>query len=147
MESVPTTGEDGEAGLSGNGEAGLSDTVAGEVEALLAASERAAETLRGEARKEIEGALEALSTLAGELRDAATTLDERVARIRAKVGAQPLPPPEHDALRRARLLAVNMAANGATREETARYLSERLGIRDRDSLLDSVYDSLGGAGV
>jgi hypothetical protein len=147
MESVPTTGEDGEAGLSGNGEAGLSDTVAGEVEALLAASERAAETLRGEARKEIEGALEALSTLAGELRDAATTLDERVARIRAKVGAQPLRPPEHDALRRARLLAVNMAANGATREETARYLSERLGIRGRDSLLDSVYDSLGGAGV
>jgi len=146
MESVPTTGEIGEAGLSGNGEAGLSDTVAGEVEALLAASERAAETLRGEARKEIEGALEALSTLAGELRDAAATLDERVARIRAKVGAQPLPPPEHDALRRARLLAVNMAANGATREETARYLSERLGIRDRDSLLDSVYDSLGGAG-
>jgi len=138
MESVPATGE--------NGEAGLSDTVAGEVEALLAASERAAETLRGEARKEIESALEELSTLACELRDAAATLDERVARIRAKVGAQPPPPPEHDALRRARLLAVNMAANGASREETARYLSEHLGIRDRDSLLDAVYDSLGGTG-
>ena len=146
MESVPTTGENGEAGLSENGEAGLSDTVAGEVEALLAATERAAATLRGETRKEIEGALEELSTLAGELRDAAATLEERLARIRAKIGAEPAPPPEHDALRRARLVAVHMAANGASREETARYLSERLGIRDRDALLDSVYDSLGGAG-
>lgn len=145
MESVPTTGEDREAGLSDNGEAGLSDTVAGEVEALLAATERAAETLRGETRKEIEGALDELSTLAGELRDAAATLEERLARIWAKVGAEPPPPPEQDALRRARLVAVNMAANGASREETARYLSERLGIRDRDALLDSVYDSLGGA--
>jgi hypothetical protein len=146
MESVPTTGENGDAVLSENGEAGLSDTVAGEVEALLAATERAAETLRGEARREIESALEELSTLAGELRDAAATLEERLARIRAKIGAEPAPPPENVALRRARLVAVNMAANGASRDETARYLSERLGIRDRDALLDSVYDSLGGAG-
>jgi len=162
MESVPTTGENGESGLSENresglaesgksgpsenGEAGLSDTVAGEVEALLAASERAAETLRGEARKEIESALDELATLAGELRDAAAALEDRLARIRAKIGAEPAPPPEHDALRRARLVAVNMAANGASREETARYLSERLGVRDRDALLDSVYQSLGGAG-
>jgi hypothetical protein len=47
-------------------------------------------------------------------------------------------------MRRARLIAVNMAANGASRAETARYLSERLGIQDREALLDSVYDSLGG---
>jgi hypothetical protein len=39
---------------------------------------------------------------------------------------------------------VNMAANGASRAETARYLGERLGIRDREALLDSVYESLGG---
>ena len=43
-------------------------------------------------------------------------------------------------------MTLSSAANGASREETARYLSERLGIRDRDALLDSVYDSLGGAG-
>lgn len=138
METVPITGE--------NGGGGLSDTVAGEVEALLAATERAAETLRGETRKEIEGALAELSTLAGELRDAAATLEDRLARIREKAGAGPPQPPERDALRRARLVAVNMAANGASRAETARYLSERLGVRDRDALLDSVYDSLGGSG-
>jgi hypothetical protein len=127
-----------------NGETGLSDSVAGEVEALLSASERAAETLRGEARREIEAALADLSTLAAELRDAAMRLEERLEGIRAGVGAHsPAPPPERDMLRRARLVALNMAANGASRAETARYLSEHFGIADREALLDSVYESLG----
>jgi hypothetical protein len=128
----------------GNGEAGLSDSVAGEVEALLAASERAAEALKGKARREIDTALADLTTLVAELRDAADRLEERLADIRAGVGHEAAEPPEHDALRRARLIALNMAANGASRAETARYLSERLGIADREALLDSVYDSLGG---
>jgi hypothetical protein len=128
----------------GNGEAGLSDTVAGEVEALLAASERAAEVLRGEARREIDTALAELTTLVAELRDAADRLEERLAGIRTGLGIEQTLLPEPDALRRARLVAINMAANGASRAETARYLSERLGIRDREALLDSVYDSLGG---
>jgi hypothetical protein len=136
MESVATS--------QGNGEAGLSDTVAGEVEALLAASERAAEVLKGQARGEVDTALADLSTLVAELRDAADRLEERLAGIRASVGAEQPRPPQHDPLRRARLVALNMAANGASRAETARYLSERLGIRERESLLDSVYDSLGG---
>jgi phage shock protein A len=128
----------------GNGEAGLSVSAAGELEALLAATEQAAEELKGRARQEIDTALADLTTLVAELRDAADRLEERLTGIRAGVGAEPAAPNEQDATRRARLIAVNMAANGASRAETARYLSERLGIRDREALLDSVYESLGG---
>ncbi|HEY1596641.1 MAG TPA: hypothetical protein VGF74_14695 [Thermoleophilaceae bacterium] len=128
----------------GNGETGLSDTAASEIEALLAATEQAAEALKGQAREEIDSAVADLTTLVAELRDAADRLEERLAGIRSSVGQETPAPPEHDALRRARLVAVNMAANGASRAETARYLSERLGIRDREALLDSVYQSLGG---
>jgi hypothetical protein len=127
-----------------NGEAGLSDSVAGEVEALLAATEKAAEALRGEAQREIDTALDDLTTLVAELRDAADRLEERVEGIRGAGRAQAPPAAPRDDLRRARLVAVNMAANGASRAETARYLSERFGIGDREALLDSVYDALSG---
>ena len=136
MDSISTT--------QGNGEAGLPDSAAGELEALLAATEQAAEALKGRAREEIDSALADLTTLVAELRDAADRLEERLTGIRASVGSEPAAPTEHDSMRRARLIAVNMAANGASRAETARYLSERLGIRDREALLDSVYESLGG---
>jgi ABC-type transporter Mla subunit MlaD len=128
----------------GNGEGGLPDPATGELEALLAATEKAAEALKDQTREEIESALSDLTTLVAELRDAADRLEERLAGIRANVGTDVPSPPEHDTMRRARLIAVNMAANGASRAETARYLSERLGIQDREALLDSVYDSLGG---
>jgi hypothetical protein len=128
----------------GNGETEFSETAAGELEALLAATEQAAEALKGQAREQIDTALADLTTLVAELRDAADRLEERLTGIRASVGQETPEPPEHDALRRARLVALNMAANGASRAETARYLSERLGIRDREALLDSVYESLGG---
>jgi hypothetical protein len=136
MDSISTT--------QGNGEAGLPDSAAGELEALLAATEQAAEALKGRAREEIDTALADLTTLVAELRDAADRLEERLTGIRASVGNEPAAPTEQDSMRRARLIAVNMAANGASRAETARYLSERLGIRDREALLDSVYESLGG---
>jgi len=119
---------------------------AGELEALLAATEKAAEALKEQTREEIDAALADLTTLVAELRDAADRLEERLAGIRASAGADSAPPaqPEHDAERRARLVAVNMAANGASRAETASYLT-KLGVRNREALLDSVYESLGGS--
>jgi uncharacterized coiled-coil protein SlyX len=121
-----------------------STTTAGELEALLAATERAAEALKEQTREEIDAALADLTTLVAELRDAADRLEERLAGIRAGAGAEPpRAQPEQDAERRARLVALNMAANGASRAETASYLS-KLGVRDREALLDSVYASLGG---
>jgi DivIVA domain-containing protein len=44
----------------------------------------------------------------------------------------------------ARLIALNMALNGQSREETDRYLAENFDLADRQSLLDEVYASVGG---
>lgn len=44
----------------------------------------------------------------------------------------------------ARLIALNMALNGQSREETDRYLAENFDLRDRRSLLDEVYASVEG---
>jgi hypothetical protein len=43
----------------------------------------------------------------------------------------------------ARLLAFNMALNGAPREETERYLAENFDLKDRSGLLDAVYRRIG----
>jgi ABC-type transporter Mla subunit MlaD len=136
MESSSTTHENGDTGSPGR--------AAGELESLLAATEQAAEALKERAREEIDEALADLTTLVAELRDAADRLEERLVGIRANAGDRPAAQPDGDPARRARLVALNMAANGASRAETARYLSERLGVRDREALLDSVYESLGG---
>jgi hypothetical protein len=42
----------------------------------------------------------------------------------------------------ARLIALNMALNGTSREETDRYLLENFSLSDRASLLDEVYSSV-----
>ncbi len=42
----------------------------------------------------------------------------------------------------ARVIALNMALSGSTREETARYLSENFELNDPEALLDEVYSQL-----
>jgi DivIVA domain-containing protein len=44
----------------------------------------------------------------------------------------------------ARLVALNMALNGASRSETERYLAENFSIEDSSALLDDVYAQSGG---
>jgi hypothetical protein len=44
----------------------------------------------------------------------------------------------------ARLIALNMALNGNSREEIDRYLAENFDLADRDALLDEVYASVEG---
>ena len=44
----------------------------------------------------------------------------------------------------ARVIALNMALNGASREETARYLSENFELDDPEALLDEVYAQVSG---
>jgi DivIVA domain-containing protein len=44
----------------------------------------------------------------------------------------------------ARLVALNMALNGDSREETGRYLAENFDVPDRDRLLDEVYAAIEG---
>ncbi len=68
-------------------------------------------------------------------------------------GEQPLfsgPPAANDAmpvngdLDGARLVALNMALNGDSREDTARYLEENFAVPDRERLLDEVYAAIEG---
>ncbi len=44
----------------------------------------------------------------------------------------------------ARLIALNMALDGTSREETDRYLAENFKLSDRSALLDEVYESVNG---
>lgn len=44
----------------------------------------------------------------------------------------------------ARLIALNMALNGQSREETGTYLRDNFDLRDRDALLDEVYATVEG---
>ena len=126
----------------GNGDVVLADAVAEEVEALLAATEKAAETIRHETEREALAALDELSELVAGLRGAADRLERQLDTARAQLGVATAPALNGtDIVRRARLVALNMAANGAPREETDRYLAERLGISDRTKLLDAAYDS------
>jgi DivIVA domain-containing protein len=55
---------------------------------------------------------------------------------------QPGGPATGDDTEGARLIALNMALNGTPREETERYLAENFKLRDRDGLLDEVYESV-----
>jgi DivIVA domain-containing protein len=54
------------------------------------------------------------------------------------------PSPASKDLDGARLVALNMALNGDSREETGRYLAEHYEIPDRDRLLDEVYAAIEG---
>ncbi|HWI07109.1 MAG TPA: hypothetical protein VNT54_06295, partial [Solirubrobacteraceae bacterium] len=44
----------------------------------------------------------------------------------------------------ARLIALNMALNGQSREETDKYLAENFDLNDRAALLDEVYAAVEG---
>ena len=46
---------------------------------------------------------------------------------------------EDDDIEGARLIALNMALNGQSREETDKYLAENFDLTDRAALLDEVY--------
>jgi len=64
-------------------------------------------------------------------------------------GARAATPPdgaqdEGEDVEGARLIALNMALNGQSREETDRYLAENFDLDDREALLDEVYASVGG---
>jgi hypothetical protein len=59
--------------------------------------------------------------------------------------APPAPPKDADAdVEGARLIALNMALNGESREATDAYLAENFDLGDRKTLLDEVYASVEG---
>jgi hypothetical protein len=52
-------------------------------------------------------------------------------------------PPAGDGHEGARVIALNMALNGSSREETARYLDENFELENPEALLDEVYARVG----
>jgi DivIVA domain-containing protein len=74
---------------------------------------------------------------------AAELADEEETGFEAAV-AEPVSAGEGDDTEGARLIALNMALNGSSREETDRYLAENFSLSDRTSLLDEVYASVEG---
>jgi hypothetical protein len=93
-----------------------------------------------DSRRDALAALDELSGLAADMRAAADMLEEQVELARGQLGVAPRRLPR--VVRQARLIALNMAANGAPREEADRYLRVRLGIDDPEPLLDEAYRSL-----
>ena len=104
-----------------------------------------------------------LGTLLDGLRAGGERLAEGLAELQAQAGdvgsqpepeedfaaAAPAPGPEEPAATSgdetgARIIALNMALGGSSRDETAAYLAENFTLADPDGLLDDVYAKAGG---
>ena len=130
---------------------GLASTVRDELSALKAdleelraVSERVGAT-RGEAdgdRAGRGGARAGRGGGAAPLRRRPPSAEEPGRSGRVAGGARRLPPADgHEG---ARVIALNMALNGSSRDETARYLSENFELEDPEALLDEVYARVSG---
>jgi chromosome segregation ATPase len=137
----------------------IRDRAASEAEALRDALIREAEETRREsatrAQQEIAAVVgDALARLSAKAATLNRELDElraeanRFAADLTELGARMTPAGDSGSNgqpdipadeRRARLIALTMAINGASREETGRYLQENLGMREVHALLDTVY--------
>ena len=123
--------------------------------------ERVQEAAAGMAKRldELQGELD---NLLDGLRTSAQRLTEGLAALQVQAGglepdaAPPAPPepepepePAPEAPRAdgdeagARIIALNMALGGSSREETAGYLAEHFALADPDALLDDVYAKVG----
>jgi hypothetical protein len=95
------------------------------------------ESLRTGANR-LKADLSLLSGNMGELYDASGRGSSGGAGGAKKAAAQPADADDDD-VEGARLIALNMALNGQSREETDKYLAENFDLGDRASLLDEVY--------
>jgi hypothetical protein len=153
------------------GPASLSDQAGEQVRAIVQAAERSAEEIRAKASTEaadrVAHVTEAAERLRGrveemeadvtrvmsELRDEARRLAADLEGVRAEAtrlgeasgegAAPPEPRPDGDAAA-ARIVALDMALSGKTRDETDRFIAENYDLDDREALLDEVYAAAGG---
>ena len=150
---------------------GLSAGASEQVRKILEAAESSAVEMRAKAgedaaahvarvRTTADGMVSRLDELSRELNalvDNLRTVGERLsaglAALQQEVQGEDAPPPEAPAPAAppelpnaddagARLIALNMALSGVTREETARYLDEHFTLADAAALLDDVYAQL-----
>lgn len=150
----------------------LAEGTSTQVRAILEAAEASAHSVREEAGRAAsghvervedaaQGMLEKLNRLQGELdgllsglKSTAAALAGSLDELSRDVGTHrgPAEPPaasptvngaRSDDEAGARLVALNMALEGAPREETGRYLAEHYAVADLQALLDDVYSSAG----
>jgi hypothetical protein len=93
------------------------------------------------ALRELSAALaQALDTLDAELQE----LAQQVRSESSEASTSADRPARSDDLDGARLVALNMALNGDSREAADRYLAENFDVPDRERLLDEVYAAIEG---
>ena len=92
---------------------------------------------------EVHDAAELYGVDAGELAAATAAADAAPPTADAPVHRDPAGGAGED-VEGARLIALNMALDGTSREETDRYLAENFKLSDRAALLDEVYESVHG---
>jgi hypothetical protein len=124
----------------------LSEALAEQVKDLLSASEDAARAIRKEAEDnapELEASVSELREMVDDLRTDVDRLTTELTLVGKETRA--LPPPKDAETppagfdRRALMIALNMASNGASRDEAADYLANNLNLHDCGDLLDAVY--------
>ena len=101
-------------------------------------------------QSELDGLLEGLRSGGERLVEGLAALQERVGDVDPMPAAEPAPEPEAPARGPgpppppgARIIALNMALGGSSREETAAYLADNFSLADADALLDDVYAKVG----
>ena len=92
---------------------------------------------------EVHDAAELYGVVAGELAAATAVADAAPPTTGAPVHRDPAGGAGED-VEGARLIALNMALDGTSRDETDRYLAENFKLSDRAALLDEVYESVNG---
>ena len=131
-------------------------------------AEAEAERIRSAARETKQADVSGLMTIVAKLREDLDGLETKLKALqagdapvappetakttrapKAAPAAAPAPAKEPDAdadadVEGARLIALNMALNGESREATDQYLAENFDLGDRSALLDEVYASVEG---
>ena len=129
-------------------------------------AEAEAESIRSAARETKQADVSGLMTIVAKLREDLDGLEAKLKALQSadapvappetakttrapKAAPAPAPAPakESDAdadVEGARLIALNMALNGESREATDQYLAENFELGDRSALLDEVYASVEG---
>jgi DivIVA domain-containing protein len=134
-----------------------------QVRAILESAETTATKIRQQAEEDSRELRERAAALRERLRGMESELRsligaDRVVEPPAPAEAEPEPEPVTEPepepagersdgasdLEAARLVALNMALNGSSREETDRHLAENFNLSDRSALLDEVYASVEG---
>ena len=124
--------------------------------------ERVQEAAAGMAKRlddlqgELDNLLDGLRTSANRLTDGLAALHEQAGGLEPDAAPpapprepEPAPEPEPEAPKAdgdeagARIIALNMALGGSSREETAGYLAEHFALADPDALLDDVFAKVG----